>query len=140
MKCGDKLPRAQMLKVRAEISGAFKHGVNFKGDYVRILAVPPGVIRNNRQAANSAGVITDKRVKFAAIVNKKCGIAVRRNRIKRVAREYFRTHQENFIGLSAAVFVFDKKVEDEILLKSELDVLAEKCRKSIDAILGRAKS
>jgi len=129
-----------MLKLRADISRSFHCGLQFRGEYIRIIAVPPGVIRQKPTDANFAA---DKNIilpKFAAIVSKKCGKAVQRNRLKRIAREFFRQNCQNFPCFYAVLIVFEKSAEAEYLIKDEMTGLAEECRLFCEKYPGKIKS
>lgn len=129
------LPRKNMLKVRGDISRGFKFGIPFKGEYLRIIAIPPGVIRCKPGRTISDSSDLNKIPQFAVLVNKKCGKAFQRNRLKRIAREYFRVHKNCFLGLWAVIFSMEKAPDNEKLLKSEISSLTEKCRERIPLLM-----
>ena len=69
-------------------------------------------------------------MRFAVVVSKKLGKAVRRNRMKRLVREYCRLHQYELEGLDMIIFArtdYSKyKYQD---VEKHLDVLLEGVKK-----------
>jgi ribonuclease P protein component len=117
MKSGAKLPKSQVLKSRADIGRIFKQGKWHRGELFNLIIAPNGMLKKES---------TESHPKFAVLVNKKCGRAVKRNRLKRLSREYFRLNVALFQSYDAVIFAFDRTIEDESALKKEMIELTHK--------------
>jgi ribonuclease P protein component len=117
MKSEAKLPRSRILKSRAEIGRIFKKGIWIQGEYLNLIISPLGMFEKTGNRLSP---------KFAVLVNKKCGRAVKRNRLKRIAREFFRSNRNLFQRCYAVIFSFDRIVDDEPSLKKEMVELANR--------------
>jgi ribonuclease P protein component len=111
---GYAFPRSARLLTAADYACVFKKNQRFSDHYWTIL------------------VHTDKRIPSKlglAIAKKRAKRAVDRNKIKRIARESFRTHQHQFIGLQLVVMNRDAATsESTSQLRQSMDSL---CRKII---------
>ncbi|MBC8203958.1 ribonuclease P protein component [bacterium] len=123
-----KLPKKAILNIRGDISRAVKKGKRIQGKYCCMIRVSEGIIRPSKNDETSANLWNHKKLgpKFAVLVKKKCGSAVKRNRMKRIVREFFRNNKELFMGEEAVVFALENRVEDEADFKKELEVLSGK--------------
>jgi len=113
-----------MLKVRADISRSVKYGQRVSGKYLTVIFVSPGIIRI--KPGESAEEIVRNQPKLTVLVRKKCGCSVKRNRLKRIAREFFRLNQDLFGGCAAVVFDIYNSIDDENCFKNEMESI---CRK-----------
>ena len=94
-----------MLKKSAEIREVLTGGRKLTGRNVTLFVLPSDETR------------------FAVIVPKRIGNAVKRNRMKRLAREVYRNHQERFISCKLIIFV--KRFHDNYAsLETEINQLA----------------
>ena len=128
MNFSAKLPKKAVLNVRGDISRAIKKGKRIPGKYCCLIRVSEGILRPPKNADISSNRWNHKKLgpKFAVLIKKKCGSAVKRNRMKRIVREYFRNNKELFMGEEAVIFALENRVEDEADFKKELEVLSGK--------------
>lgn len=83
-----KLPQSQRLRRAEEFRSVLQNRVAFTGSYLRLHVKP------NHFGFARLGLIVAKRIEHKAI---------RRNRIKRTAREVFRLQQQTIIGLDCVM-------------------------------------
>ena len=121
MNYSAKLPRSESLKKSSDIQRVLKSGRRIKGEFITIIFTFKGKVLAERN-----GYIGSGRTKYAVLVNKKCGKAVRRNRIKRIIREFYRLHKSVFIDAETVIFKVDRFIEDDSKLLQELTVLGKK--------------
>ena len=81
------LPKQIILKRSAEIRNVLSNGRKRTGRNVNLFLLPSGERR------------------FAVIVPKRVGNAVRRNRMKRLIREIYRKNPDWFIGKETIIFI-----------------------------------
>jgi len=123
MNSSAKLPRSRMLKTPADIGRGLKYGKRFSGKYMSIYLVPAGIIRRKMAADALKNESGESYPSFAVLVRKKCGKAHRRNRLKRLAREYYRLNQNRLPGFAAVIFSLERNVGEDADLMSDLEKL-----------------
>lgn len=62
-------------------------------------------------------VLLNKTLKFAVIVSKECGKSTKRNKIKRVVREFFRLHR---YMIKNGIYIF--KAKEKCMVNNYMDV------------------
>ena len=115
-----------MLKRRGDISRALKKGKKYRGKYLTLVTAPPGLL--NIEIREDGEKRTQPPM-MAALVKKRCGKSVKRVRMKRLVREFFRLRQELFEGYEAVIFYMDTSIENEAEFKAEMLALAEKAKR-----------
>lgn len=81
------LPRSARLNRSAEIRKVLQNGAKLTGSSINLFFMPA------------------ERGRFAVVVPKRVGNAVKRNRMKRLVREIYRTHAELFANKQVVFFV-----------------------------------
>jgi len=119
-----------MLKFPADIGRGLKYGRRYSGKFMSIYLVPAGIIRRRMEADTLKNESGETIPSFAVLVRKKCGKAHRRNRLKRLAREYYRLNQNKFLGFDAVIFSLERNVDEDADLKSDLEKLTGRIRSS----------
>lgn len=109
------LPKSCLLKTTWEFNRVYRLGKRRKGEGYAV------IFRENGRAESRLGIS----------VHRKAGNAVRRNRIKRIVREVFRLHREQFPAASDIVFT----VRPEFSINNAKDLQA-----SIAGSVGRHES
>lgn len=111
---GYAFPRSARLLTAADYACVFKKNQRFSDRYWTIL------VHADKSIPSKLGL---------AIAKKRAKRAVDRNKIKRIARESFRAHQHQFIGLQLVVMNRDAATsETTAVLRRSMDTL---CRKII---------
>ncbi len=96
-----------MLKTPAEIKRVLDHGRRVAGRWVNIYRLP------------------QKDTRFAVLVSRRLGKAVRRNHMKRLVREIYRLHPEWFEHRHTVIYL--KRFRNNFLdLQNEIKRLVEK--------------
>ena len=62
---------------------------------------------------------------FAVIASKKCGNAVRRNRLKRLFREFYRLYSQELPPKKDFLFIANPKIKDDFSLQTLQQSIAE---------------
>src|SRR5262245_60227825 len=101
------LPKAERLRKRFEFLDVQGRGRKYNGDHfmVFVLAPPP-------PSDGGAPPGARRPTRFGVTVSKKVGVAVVRNRVKRLARELFRRHKPWFPEGRDLVFVARRSAAD----------------------------
>jgi ribonuclease P protein component len=86
-----------------------------------IIAVP-------KPAKQTAGRELERGTKFGISVTRKAGGAVRRNRLKRIVREYIRTHKSFWPENLLVVIRINRPVTDETDLLIEIEDMLKSAR------------
>jgi ribonuclease P protein component len=111
---GNTFPRSARLLTAADYACVFKKNQRFSDRYWTIL------VHTDKSMPSRLGL---------AIAKKRAKRAVDRNKIKRIARESFRAHQHQFIGLQLVVMNRDAATSESTFgLRQSMDLL---CRKII---------
>jgi len=99
-------PRVNRLRGRSSFLGLLSRGARRRGRWCEIV---------------SGTEIGSDTTRFGVSVTRRAGNAVKRNRIKRVVREYLRTHTEFWPVNKAALIRIKAPVTDEAGLLAELE-------------------
>ena len=112
-----RFPRSARLLTAAEYAGVFRKSRRFSDRYWTVL------VRSDAQGQGRLGL---------AIAKKRAKRAVDRNRIKRVARESFRSHQQQLNGCELVIMNRDDAGKaDAATLRTSLDTLIERLSVSL---------
>ena len=111
-----RFPRSARIRTSAEYQAVFSEGSRVSGAYFRL-----HLARGEAFPKPRLGIAVSKRVDKSAVA---------RNRIKRVCRDYFRLHQQDYL---AAEYVLIAKPD-------AAKVLATNWRSDLEKLFGRAQS
>lgn len=84
-----RFPKDKRLRKRSDFIRVYREGKKFSGPYFTLYLLP----------------VPARAGRLGLTVSKKVGNAAKRNRIKRVLREYFRCHQQHFEHLDVVIQV-----------------------------------
>ena len=88
----------------------------------------PATRMAGKPATKTAGKSPEPRTQFGITVTRKAGGAVRRNRLKRIVREYLRTHKRHWPENKLVVIRISGPVTDEADLLAEIEDMLKSAR------------